>query len=181
MANSTKGVKYIPKIISTTPASNLLPSSITLRAYPDYGTVNWYDTSVGGVLLANGTSFTTPFLDSSKTYYVDATYLDCTTLTRTGIKATIGINSINEPFNKVEVIFYPNPVTDILVVEVNNLNENAILTFVDVQGKIVKTVNLNPVNLKIYCQIDLHDISQGMYLLNLRNDSIFKSGRLVKF
>jgi len=177
----TSMVKYIPQITSTTPASNLQPASITLRAFPDYGIVNWYDTSVGGVLLANGTSFTTPFLDSSKTYYVDATYLDCTTLTRTGIKATIGPNSINDHFNEVQVIFYPNPVNDVLIIDVYNLTEKATLTFMDIQGGNVKTVNLNPVNSKITRLIDLHDLHQGMYLLNLRNDSICKTARLVKF
>jgi PKD repeat protein len=174
-------VKYIPKIISTTPTSNLLPASLTLRAFADNGIVNWYDTSVGGVLLANGTSFTTPFLDSSKMYYVDATYLGCTTLSRTGIKAHIGPNSINDHFNEVQVIFYPNPVNDVLIIEINNLNEKATLTFIDVQGRIVKTVNLKPVNSKITGQIDLHDLPQGLYMLNLRNDSVYRSGRLVKF
>jgi len=63
----------------------------------------------------------------------------------------------------------------------NNLTEKASLTFVDAQGRIIKTVNLNPVNSKIYKEINLQSIPQGMYLLNLSNESIIKTARLVKF
>ena len=139
------------------------------------------ETSVGGMLLANGISFTTPFLDSSKIYYVDATYLGCTTLTWTGIKATIGPNSINDHFNEVQVIFYPNPVNDVLIIEINNLNEKATLTFIDIQGRVVKSVNLQPLPAKFSIQIDVKDLPQGLYLLNLKNDSVFRTGRLVKY
>lgn len=47
------------------------PISVTLEAQGK-GTLRWYDTSVGGVPVAEGAVFRTPVLDRSKTYYVEA-------------------------------------------------------------------------------------------------------------
>jgi len=174
-------IKYVPTITSTTPASRWYPGTVTLKAFASAGTVNWYDTITGGLLLATGTSFTTSILARSKTYYVDATYSGCTTGTRTAIKATILPNSINDLTVQVGVIFYPNPATDVLILEVTGLKEKANLSFIDVQGRVVKSINIQPVSAKFSLQIDLRDLPQGLYLLNLKNDSVFQSGRLVKY
>jgi gliding motility-associated-like protein len=43
----------------------------TLQATAISGTINWYDAATGGTLLYTGTSFTTPALTATTTYYVD--------------------------------------------------------------------------------------------------------------
>ena len=46
--------------------------SVTLTATALTGTISWYDSAVGGNLLTTGTTFTTPVLNATTTYYVDA-------------------------------------------------------------------------------------------------------------
>ncbi len=46
------------------------PSSVTLTATAS-GTINWYDAASGGNLINTGTSYTTPTLSNSTTYYVE--------------------------------------------------------------------------------------------------------------
>ncbi|WP_394773860.1 T9SS type B sorting domain-containing protein [Flavobacterium sp.] len=47
--------------------------SFILKATATAGaTVNWYDSAIGGTLLTTGNSFTTPILNATTTYYVDA-------------------------------------------------------------------------------------------------------------
>lgn len=89
-ASTTITINIPPSINSTSTPSPLCDSrALTLGAIASAGTINWYDAATGGISLGTGTSFTTPILTSTTTYYVDATKSGCTTPTRTAIKATI--------------------------------------------------------------------------------------------
>jgi gliding motility-associated-like protein len=72
-----------------TPASNLSPvcnsGSFTLIATSNTETINWYDAATGGNLLGTGTTYTTPIINTTTTYYVDA---GCE-LNRKSITATV--------------------------------------------------------------------------------------------
>ena len=82
-------VNAIPTITGTTPATRCGPGTVTLGATASAGTINWYSASTGGSSLGTGTSFTTPSISSTTTYYVDATNNGCTTANRTAVTATI--------------------------------------------------------------------------------------------
>jgi hypothetical protein len=83
-------VNATPTITSTTPGAHCGPGKVNLAATASAGTINWYDASSGGSLVNTGTSWTTPTLFATTTYYVDATDNSCTTATRTAVVATIG-------------------------------------------------------------------------------------------
>ncbi len=85
----TLTVNTIPTITGTTPAVRCGTGTVTLGATASAGIINWYSASTGGTSLGTGTSFTTPILSSTTTYYVDATANSCTTSTRTAVIATI--------------------------------------------------------------------------------------------
>ncbi|WP_111707883.1 GEVED domain-containing protein [Lutibacter citreus] len=80
----------IPTIIGTTPGSRPETGTVVLGATASAGTINWYANSTGGSSLGTGTSFTTPSISTTTTYYVDATGVCGTTASRTVITATIG-------------------------------------------------------------------------------------------
>jgi len=86
---STSTTLTIPRITSTTAASNCGPGSVTLNAIADAGTVKWYNSQTSVTPLATGTSFTTPTISVTTSYYVDAFDTGCTTATRTEVIATI--------------------------------------------------------------------------------------------
>jgi uncharacterized membrane protein len=85
-------VNAIPTITSSTPASRCGTGTVNLTAAASAGTINWYAAATGGTSLATGTSFTTPSISSTTTYYVDATANGCTTATRTAVTATVNPN-----------------------------------------------------------------------------------------
>ena len=60
-----------------------------LQANSDIGFINWYDTETGGTPLATGTSFTTPALNATTTYYIEAINNGCKENTRTAVIARI--------------------------------------------------------------------------------------------
>jgi hypothetical protein len=78
-----------PSITSTKDASRCGTGTVTIGATSCFGTINWYSTSTGGTSIGTDTSFTTPSIDSTTVYYIDATNSGCTTATRTEVTATI--------------------------------------------------------------------------------------------
>jgi gliding motility-associated-like protein len=87
-------------IISTTSASGCGNGCLMLEATASSGIVHWYADASGGSSLATGNSFTTPVLDTSTTYYVQA---ECAA-TRIPIAATVNsvpeITSTNSPISR---------------------------------------------------------------------------------
>ena len=86
---STSTTITIPSITSSSGAKICDSGSVTLQATSSIGTINWYANPTGGTTIANGTSFTTPILTATTTYYADVFPAGCTTGTRTAITATI--------------------------------------------------------------------------------------------
>ncbi|MGD0709713.1 MAG: T9SS type A sorting domain-containing protein [Bacteroidales bacterium] len=79
--------------------------------------------------------------------------------------------------DKVQV--YPNPVNDKVFIHVNNSDKNLLLQlFVyDVNGKLQRNIYLN----KEYSEIDISDLSAGLYLLCFRDDNaLLKSLKIIK-
>jgi len=81
-----------PTISATTPASRCSTGTVALGSTASAGTINWYAASSGGSSLGTGTSFTTPSIAATTTYYVDATNSGCTTASRTAVTATVNAN-----------------------------------------------------------------------------------------
>ncbi|MCK9411769.1 MAG: HYR domain-containing protein [Prolixibacteraceae bacterium] len=99
-ASTTITVNSIPTITGTTPASRCGTGTVSLGASASAGTINWYSASSGGPSLGTGTSFTTPGISTTTTYWVDANANGCTTASRTAVTATVNaIPVINCPSN----------------------------------------------------------------------------------
>jgi hypothetical protein len=83
-------VNTTPSITNTTGASICGgPSVLTLQATAAVGTINWYAASTGGASLGTGTSYTTPSIASTTTYYAAVTNNGCTSNPRTAVVATV--------------------------------------------------------------------------------------------
>ncbi len=78
-----------PTITGTSPASRCGTGTLSIGATASAGTVNWYTAATGGTAIASGTTFTTPSLTTTTTYYVDATNAGCTTASRTSVTASV--------------------------------------------------------------------------------------------
>src|SRR5690606_8414060 len=73
----------------TAPGSTCGPGPVTLGATGSSGsTLNWYANATGGTSLGTGTSFTTPSINATRNYYVEATANGCSS-GRTAVVATV--------------------------------------------------------------------------------------------
>ncbi|MEY4012270.1 MAG: hypothetical protein RIT22_1394 [Bacteroidota bacterium] len=105
------------QITATTPASNCGPGSVTLRAVASSGTINWYSANTGGTVLGTGTSYTTPTISSTTSYYVATS--DCTE--RKEIKATI-LPLPNYPSSTISISYCLNEIAIPLVATADSNN-----------------------------------------------------------
>jgi len=71
-----------PVVSNLSPYVSCTPATFTMYAATSAGTLNWHDAPVGGNLVGTGIPFTTPFLNSTTTYYLDATDRGCTSPAR---------------------------------------------------------------------------------------------------
>ena len=81
--------------VNTTPAGNLSVcsgNSTTLTA-SGTGTLGWYSAPAGGIWLGGGSSYTTPVLTTSTTYYVQDSISCGISGSRTGVPVTVNASS----------------------------------------------------------------------------------------
>jgi hypothetical protein len=92
--NACVGNSPVHTVTVSNPTINSIPASICgtgtvdLGATTASGTLNWYAAASGGGSLGTGTSYTTPSISTTTTYYVDVTLNGCTSA-RTAVTATI--------------------------------------------------------------------------------------------
>ncbi len=84
----TVTVNPIPVAPTASDATICSGNTATLTATGSTGTYEWFDVASGGTLLSTNASFTTPFLSSTTTYYVETTVNGCTS-PRTAVTVTV--------------------------------------------------------------------------------------------
>lgn len=101
----TVTVIAIPTITGTTPGTTNGPGTVTLGATASAGTISWYAAASGGSALATGTSFTTPVISATTTYYVETVNNGCTSSPRVAVVATYTNNpEINVRGNAISIV-----------------------------------------------------------------------------
>ena len=73
----TATIIEVPLISFTTPNPVCQNTNITIQANTTIGTINWYDSNTSLTPIFTGTSFTTPNLNNSTTYYIEAVSNGC--------------------------------------------------------------------------------------------------------
>ena len=104
-SNTSNQTNYItvnstPSQPTTTPGSRCGAGTVSLGATATAGTVNWYTSATGGTSIGTGTSWTTPNISTTTTYYAEVVSNGCSS-TRVPTIATINpIPTANNPGNK---------------------------------------------------------------------------------
>ncbi len=150
-----------PAIQNTTTSSRCDAGSLILAATPNSGLIYWYDQPTGGNILFEGTIFTTPFINSTTTYYAEAVEEFCTNPIRmpvvAGITGCALINEIESGTNGAFEVF-PNP-------------SNGCFTIYSSQTDTFKITNelgqiINTVEIANSGQFQVENMSNGVYFIN---------------
>ncbi len=102
---STKTITIFvsPTVTGNIPRTRTGSGSVVLGATASIGTLNWYNALTGGTLLGSGTSFTTPTIASTTTFYVEAVNGSCTSTPRTAVIATVNYPEIDVRGNSTTI------------------------------------------------------------------------------
>lgn len=92
----TATINEVPIISFVQPLDICENSNSTINATTSIGMINWYDSATSTSPIATGTSFTTPNLTTTTTYYFEAIHNNCNS-TRTAITITVsGIPNVQD-------------------------------------------------------------------------------------
>lgn len=103
-------------------------------------------------------------INGNSTYRGDRYNGDCNILKPITVSSTdeVSYNDIN---------IFPNPVSEILYFQETIFSDNSSYNILDLQGKVIQTNNLNRNQ-----QIEVQDLSPGIYFLSIRsNNTIYRS------
>jgi hypothetical protein len=105
-AIATKTLTFFvaPTVSGTTPGSRTGAGTVLLGATASVGTPNWYADLTGGSSLGSGTSFTTPVISTTTTYYVEAVNGTCISSPRVAVIATVNYNEIDIQGNATSIV-----------------------------------------------------------------------------
>lgn len=70
-ATSDTALVLKPSVVTVTDAVRCAPGTVTLGATSSDGTINWFDVSSGGSSIGSGTSYTTPYLTATTTFFAE--------------------------------------------------------------------------------------------------------------
>ena len=144
-------VNAIPTFSSTTGASICGgPSTLTLQAATAAGTINWYAALTGGASLGTGTSYTTPSIATTTTYYADVTNNGCTSSPRASIVATVIPSSIASSSQTVCPGLLPSAITLTNyggTLQWQTSNDNS--TFTNIAGQTSATLPANAIGIMV--------------------------------
>lgn len=96
----TATIYQLPTITSVVDGSNCGYGTVVLSANSSMGTINWYQTSTSTTILATGNIYTTPSLNTTTTYFVEAFNNTCSNGIRIPVTATIN----SPPITNDEII-----------------------------------------------------------------------------
>ena len=95
--------KVLPTITSTIPSTRNGTGSVTLGATASAGTISWFSALTGGSSLGTGTTWATPSISSTTTYYVETNDGFCSSTPRTAVVATVNQPEIDIQGNAVSI------------------------------------------------------------------------------
>ena len=84
--------------------------------------------------------------------------------------------SIDE-FNKSDYMIYPNPTNNNVFIKTNKNFGEVTMTVIDINGRVVYSQKTNLVN---EVQINISNLQSGMYILNIKGETINTNDKIIK-
>ena len=130
----------------------------------DGGTINWYDEAVGGTVLGTGTSFTTPLLFETTSYYAENKTGDGCKSVREKVVATINWVGVEDVISNNRIKIYPNPSSGIVNISIDRSIENLSISVYNTNGQCVKAKTFDHADDVL---LDLNELPKGTYFIKL--------------
>jgi hypothetical protein len=88
----------------------------------------------------------------------------------------IGLDDIRFA-NKVDILVYPNPANDKAKLDIQGLNEDANVIVYNINGRTLQTLKIKKGQKEL--EIDLTNYAKGVYTINIVNENISYSEKII--
>jgi hypothetical protein len=129
--------------------------------------IQWYSTPFGNTPLSNSTP-----LENGITYYASQTINGCESTNRLPVTVQITLN--NDEFDTIKIVYYPNPVIDILTIQASIELKNAKIYNVLGQPIFQKRFNSNEI------QLNISNVPTGTYFVIVESDDRKETFKILK-
>ena len=129
--------------------------------------IQWYSTPFGNTPLSNSTP-----LENGITYYASQTIDGCESTNRLPVTVQITLN--NDDFDTIKIVYYPNPVIDILTIQASIELKNAKIYNVLGQPIFQKRFNSNEI------QLNISNVPTGTYFVIVESDERKETFKILK-
>jgi len=127
----------------------------------------WYDAATDGNVLPS-----TTLLVSGTTYYSSQTIGGCESVTRLAV--TAGVNLRTPGFDLAKLSYYPNPVSDILIIDYSDAIDT--IEIYNLLGQRVFKNNFTTQQVKV----DMTTLASGSYIINVVSKGLVKNIKIIK-
>lgn len=93
----------------------------------------------------------------------------------------LSTTGINDPEFNFTMAVYPNPVSSVLNIKLEGLNHDVVINLVDLNGKQLKTMTRLAGKGNTTEQLDISELAKGIYYLEISNEAIRKTVKVVKY
>ena len=129
--------------------------------------IRWYSTPFGNTPLSNSTP-----LENGITYYASQTIDGCESQDRLPVTVQITLN--NDEFDTINIVYYPNPVIDILTIKASIELKNAKIYNVLGQTIFQQRFNSNEI------QLNISNVPTGTYFVLVESDDRKETFKILK-
>lgn len=150
------------------------PGTITLAAIGS-GTIKWYDSPALTTVLATGTTFTTPSLTATTTYYITSTFPACVTPAVPVIAEVRVCTGVDDIAANDGIEVYPNPASYLL--NIKSIESMNAVYVVDMLGKVVMQDNAAKKN---NLQLNVSELPAGFYFVKITTADTQKLIKIIK-
>jgi uncharacterized repeat protein (TIGR03803 family) len=169
-------VKPIPVVNLGKDTTISSKQSITLKAGNGFDSYLWSNNAATNQIKIDSATFGL----GKKTYWVKVTQKGCVGYDT--ILVTIAKNtSIDVPEANFAARIYPNPTNSIIYVDLSTVKKELIIELTDMNGRIVKSIKIQPNNYETSYKIDVSEFAEGLYFMHISNSEMSKVVKITKF
>ncbi len=173
------------KVVTVTPIPNQpnidFSGSTLSICNGEYGTIStvsgvycyWYTVPSGGTSITYASTYYTPTLTNTTTYYGENSNGYCAS-PRTAVTVTVSTcTGLNDEMDKSNINLYPNPATGYFVV--SGIETKTEVKIIDVTGKVVYSEILEKDN----SVITTEKMTSGIYIIEFENNGVSARRKLI--
>ena len=174
-ASATVSVNPLPTVVANSTSTLVCTgplNTFTISASGTATTFTWSSVNYG--LIGYNSSYSQGPV-ATNTFVVAGSNGTCTAQSSVVVVVS-PCTGVDEQSNINELLVYPNPLRDKLIIEMTSISDNTFIELTDIAGRIILNQNISLAKE----QLDLSNLSNGVYFLTIKTNNKFVVKKIIK-